>query len=190
MSEVSAVQCICHHNYEQSCPDYRNLDDHAFCCTGEANEMESSLGGEPAGPVPNAQCGTSGSPPPRLPTCLLRAELADVCTDLNRVEVDCKRAAGEQRPCRDTAEQSSQHYVLSLSPQKSLFWEQSCYLPVGMGRPPPRAAPNMRSKAAGLDAHISEQSFHLFSEMLCLPAAGCLVVFVIKVSSDGGSCWQ
>lgn len=52
--------------------------------------MERSLGGEPAGPVPNMHCGTSGSPPPGLPTCLLRAELADVRIDLNRVEVDCE----------------------------------------------------------------------------------------------------
>ena len=51
--------------------------------------MESSLRGEPAGPVPNVQCETSGSPPPGLLTCLLRAELADVCIDLNRAEVDC-----------------------------------------------------------------------------------------------------
>ena len=52
--------------------------------------MESSLRGEPTGPVPNVQCGTSGSLPPGLLTCLLRAELADVCIDLNRAEVDCK----------------------------------------------------------------------------------------------------
>lgn len=52
--------------------------------------MESSLRGEPAGPVPKVQCGTSGSPPPGLLTCLLKAELADVCIDLNRAEVDCK----------------------------------------------------------------------------------------------------
>ena len=52
--------------------------------------MESSLRGKPAGLVPNVQCGTSGSPPPGLLTCLLRAELADVCIDLNRAEVDCK----------------------------------------------------------------------------------------------------
>ena len=96
--------------------------------------MESSLGGEPAGPVPNAQCGTSGSPPPRLPTCLLRAELADVCIDLNRVEVDCKTEQQVSRDPAGTQLNSPLSIMCYCCPlRKASSWEESCYLPVGTG---------------------------------------------------------
>lgn len=91
--------------------------------------MERSLGGDPAGPLPNAPCRASGSPPPGLPMCLLGAEHADVSIDCNRMEVDCKteqQVSGH--PVGMRLNGPSQHACSQHHPGKGSSQEQGGYL--------------------------------------------------------------